>query len=137
MSKVVKYIDIENSDLITIFGVNDSLLNMIESKFGSTIFIRGNQIIISGEEAEIKALEAIFKELQYLVSKNGVLSEVDVKTAIQISTSDKADSEILSAQSSDNVIYKGVNSQIRGKTKTQIEYFQKVKKNDMQWHLEN
>lgn len=131
MSKSVKYIAVENSDLVTIFGVNDSLLNIIESKFQSTIFVRGNQIIISGEDSEVAVLESVFKELQYIVAKNGALSDADVKTAIKISTSSKPEAEILSAKSEDNIVYRGVNSHIRAKTKTQIDYFQKVKNNDI------
>lgn len=131
MSEVVKYINLENSDLVTIFGINDSLLNLIESAFESTIFVRGNQIIITGLEEEVKILESIFKELEYIVNKNNALTETDVKSVIQLSTVNKSNSEILSIKNDDNIIYKGFKNQIRGKTKTQVEYFQKVKENDI------
>lgn len=131
MPEIVKYINLEDNDLVSVFGTNDSLLNLIESAFESTIFVRGNQIVLTGREDEIKVLDSIFKELLYMIKKNGSLNETDVKTVIQLTTLNKSEPEIFSIKSEDNVIYKGFKNQIRTKTKTQIEYFKKVKKNDI------
>lgn len=131
MSEIVKYINLDDTDLVSVFGTNDSLLNLIESAFESTIFVRGNQIIITGEEDEVKVLDSVFKELLYMLKKNGVLNDTDVKTVIQLTTINKSTPETFSIKNDDNVIYKGFKNQIRTKTKTQIEYFQKVKKNDV------
>ena len=131
MSEVVKYINLNYTDLVSVFGANDSLLNLIESAFESTIFVRGNQIIITGNEEEVNVIESIFKELLYMVKKNGVLNDTDVKTVIQLTTVNKSTPETFSIKNDDNVVYKGFKNQIRTKTKTQIEYFQKVKTNDI------
>lgn len=131
MSEVIKYIDLDDTDLVSVFGANDSLLNLIESAFESTIFVRGNQIIITGNEEEVNVIESIFKELLYMVKKNGVLNDTDVKTVIQLTTLNKSTPETFSIKNDDNVVYKGFKNQIRTKTKTQIEYFQKVKTNDI------
>ena len=131
MSEVVKYINLDYTDLVSVFGANDSLLNLIESAFESTIFVRGNQIIITGNEEEVNVIESIFKELLYMVKKNGVLNDTDVKTVIQLTTVNKSTPETFSIKNDDNVVYKGFKNQIRTKTKTQIEYFQKVKTNDI------
>jgi phosphate starvation-inducible PhoH-like protein len=131
MSEVINYINLDDTDLVSIFGANDSLLNLIESAFESTIFVRGNQIIITGNEEEVTVIDSIFKELIYMVKKNGVLNDTDVKTVIQLSTINKSTPETFSIKNDDNVVYKGFKNQIRTKTKTQIEYFQKVKTNDI------
>lgn len=131
MSEIVKYINLEDTDLVSVFGANDSLLNLIESAFESTIFVRGNQIIITGNEEEVLVLDSIFKELLYMVKKNGVLNDSDVKTVIQLTTVNKSTPETFSIKNEDNVVYKGFKNQIRTKTKTQMEYFQKVKQNDI------
>lgn len=131
MSIVVKYINLDDTDLVSVFGTNDSLLNLIESAFESTIFVRGNQIVITGNEDEVKILDSIFKELLYMLKKNGVLNDTDVKTVIQLTTVNKSEPETFSIKNDDNIVYKGFKNQIRTKTKTQIEYFQKVKKNDV------
>lgn len=131
MAKVIKYLNLEDNDLVSVFGTNDSLLNLIETAFETTIFVRGNQIVLTGEEDEIKVLESIFKELIYMVKKNGSLNDSDVKTVIQLTTISKSEPETFSIKNEDNVIYKGFKNQIRTKTKTQIEYFQKVKKSDI------
>lgn len=131
MSEFVKYINLEDNDLVSVFGTNDSLLNLIESAFESTIFVRGNQIVLTGKEEEIKVLDSIFKELLYMIKKNGYLNDTDVKTVIQLTTLNKSETETFSIKNDDNIIYKGFKNQIRTKTKTQIEYFKKVKKNDL------
>ncbi len=131
MSEIVKYINLDDTDLVSVFGANDSLLNLIESAFESTIFVRGNQIVITGNEEEVKVLDSIFKELLYMVKKNGVLNDSDVKTVIQLTTVNKSAPETFSIKNEDNVVYKGFKNQIRTKTKTQMEYFQKVKQNDI------
>lgn len=131
MSEIVKYINLDDTDLVSVFGTNDSLLNLIESAFESTIFVRGNQIIITGEEEEVKVLDSIFKELVYMLKKNGVLNDTDIKTVIQLTTVNRAEPEAFSMKNDDNVVYKGFKNQIRTKTKTQLEYFHKVKKNDI------
>lgn len=131
MAEVIKHLNLEDNDLVSVFGTNDSLLNLIETAFEATIFVRGNQIILTGEEDEIRVLESIFKELIYMVKKNGSLIDSDVKTVIQLTTVNKSEPETFSIKNEDNVIYKGFKNQIRTKTKTQIEYFQKVKKSDI------
>ena len=131
MAEKVRYLNLEDTDLVAIFGSNDSLLNLIESAFESAIFVRGNQIVIKGEELEVKAIEAVFKELIYMLKKNGVLSDSDVKTVIQLVKVNDNSNKTFSVKNEDNVVYKGYKSLVRTKTKKQLEYFKKVKKNDL------
>src|SRR6056300_121402 len=131
MTEIVEYINLEDSNLVTIFGANDSLLNLIESAFDSTIFVRGNQIVLKGDEKEVNLLKSVFKELLYMIEKNGVLNDTDVKTVIQLATVNKVDPKEFSIKNKSNIIYAGYKNQIRAKTKTQIEYTETVLKNDI------
>jgi phosphate starvation-inducible PhoH-like protein len=131
MTEIVEYINLEDSNLVTIFGANDSLLNLIESAFDSTIFVRGNQIVLKGDEDEVNLLKSVFKELLYMIEKNGVLNDTDVKTVIQLATVNKVDPKEFSIKNKSNIIYAGYKNQIRAKTKTQIEYAETVQNNDV------
>jgi phosphate starvation-inducible PhoH-like protein len=131
MTEIVEYINLEDSNLVTIFGANDSLLNLIESAFDSTIFVRGNQIVLKGDENEVNLLKSVFKELLYMIEKNGVLNDTDVKTVIQLATVNKVDPKEFSIKNKSNIIYAGYKNQIRAKTKTQIEYAETVQNNDV------
>jgi phosphate starvation-inducible PhoH-like protein len=131
MTEIVEYINLEDSNLVTIFGANDSLLNLIESAFDSTIFVRGNQIVLKGDEKEVNLLKSVFKELLYMIEKNGVLNDTDVKTVIQLATVNKVDPKEFSIKNKSNIIYAGYKNQIRAKTKTQLEYTETVLKNDI------
>lgn len=131
MTEIVEYINLEDSNLVTIFGANDSLLNLIESAFDSTIFVRGNQIVLKGNEDEVNLLKSVFKELLYMIEKNGVLNDTDVKTVIQLATVNKVDPKEFSIKNKSNIIYAGYKNQIRAKTKTQIEYAETVQNNDV------
>lgn len=131
MTEIVEYINLEDSNLVTIFGANDSLLNLIESAFDSTIFVRGNQIVLKGDEGEVNLLKSVFKELLYMIEKNGVLNDTDVKTVIQLATVNKVDPKEFSIKNKSNIIYAGYKNQIRAKTKTQIEYAETVQNNDV------
>lgn len=131
MTEIVEYINLEDSNLVTIFGANNSLLNLLESAFDSTIFVRGNQVVLKGNESEVKLLKSVFKELLYMIEKNGVLTDTDVKTVIQLATVNKVDPKEFSIKNKSNIIYAGYKNQIRAKTKTQIEYAEEVQKNDI------
>jgi len=131
MTEIVEYINLEDSNLVTIFGANNSLLNLIESAFDSTLFVRGNQIVLKGNDSEVKLLKSVFKELLYMIEKNGVLTDTDVKTVIQLATVNKVDPKEFSIKNKSNIIYAGYKNQIRAKTKTQIEYAEEVQNNDI------
>ncbi len=124
-----KRIKIEEADLILILGYNDAYLRMIENKFHSTITVRGNEVIIKGDADEIKNLERIFRELSYMVKRNGSLEENDVATVLDLVTG--PGSELISNIEKDTIIYVGNKSVIRARTPKQIEYLQAVNTNDV------
>ena len=131
MTEKIKYINIEDNHLVSIFGTNDLLLKLIENAFDSVIFVRGNQIIIKGNQNEVDAIESVFNELTYMIEKNGVLNESDVKTVIRLVKVNDNTNETFSVSKIDNIIYRAFKDIIRAKTSSQIDYFKKVKNNDL------
>ena len=79
MQYIEKKLEIENTDLVSLLGINDSLLSLIENRFHASILFRGNTLNLKGTEAEITAIESVFKELHYMIKKNKILQQEEDK----------------------------------------------------------
>ena len=91
-------------------------------------------MIIKGEESEIPLIERIFNELIFLQNRQGTLTKGDVTLVIDLVLDSKKNFENhygISENDIENIILFKKNDFIRPKTKTQVEYFQKVKTNDI------
>lgn len=125
-----KKLTLEDSELSSFIGYNDNYLQLIENKFNAIITVRGNNVIIKGSPAEIKAIESIFKELKYMLKRRGTLNLQDVSTILGIVEVERNGEEVNSF-TGDSIIYKGARDAIKARTPVQKEYFQKVLKNDL------
>jgi phosphate starvation-inducible protein PhoH and related proteins len=123
-------ITLKEDNLIYIMGHDDKFLQLIENKFHSLITIRGNNVIVKGTPEEIKSIEKIFKELEYLIVRNGVLNLNDVKTVIGFVEQEISETKITKLESDANV-FVGINGQIRCRTRKQQDYYNKVQENDL------
>jgi len=132
-----KKIKIDGVDTFSLVGLNDANLQIIENRFDSTIVVRGEMISIRGESPEVGQLEKIFKELIFILNKNGSLTSNDVETVIDLVTSNGepalpgAATEGLSRDERDTVILYTKNQIIRAKTPGQREYLRQMRKNDI------
>ncbi|MGB9696208.1 MAG: PhoH family protein [Ignavibacteria bacterium] len=89
---------------------------------------------MKGEESEIPLIERIFNELIFLQNRQGTLTKGDVTLVIDLVLDSKKNFENhygISENDIENIILFKKNDFIRPKTKTQVEYFQKVKTNDI------
>jgi len=77
-------IELKSVDTVQLLGFNDAHLQLIEERFDATITVRGDQITLRGNQQEVTKLERIFKELLYILAKNGNLSPNDVDTVIDL-----------------------------------------------------
>ncbi len=86
-----------------------------------------------GEEEEIKQLERIFSELQFLLSKNGTLTANDVNTVLDlvVDITPVKVSQTKLKESGDVVVLFTKNSIIKAKTPTQRVYFDTAQRNDI------
>jgi len=107
---------------------------MIEERFDATITVRGDQIMLRGSPVETAKIEKIFKELIYILNKNGNLTPNDVDTVIDLVTvngsSPEVPKEIPGDDSDYSILYTRIGV-IKARTAGQKGYIQQVKKNDI------
>jgi len=121
MAEVTKKMTLENVDIMSLLGFNDSNLKIIEKRFSAVITVRGDSATFKGTEVETELIEKLFKEL---IS----LRENDVETILDLTLQGK---EIINEKEFDSIILFTKNDSIKAKTPGQTAYFQLVKKNDI------
>ena len=121
-------------DTMQLLGFNDANLQLIEDRFAATITVRGDQVTVRGSEGDTAKVEKIFKELIYILNKNGNLAPNDVDTVIDLVTvngsSPETSREIASDDSDYAILYTKVGI-IKPRTPGQKAYVQQVRKNDI------
>jgi len=128
---------VDGVDMVRLLGLNDTNLHVIEDHFDAAITVRGDSITFRGDQAQIEELEKIFKELIFILNKNGNLSINDVETVIDLIkvNGDQAIPKGLSGEVGpdeiENVVMFTRNGIIRAKTPGQREYIRQIKKNDI------
>jgi phosphate starvation-inducible PhoH-like protein len=134
---VERKIKIQGGDTFGLVGLNDSNLQIVENRFDSNIVVRGDVVTVRGEPSEVAQLEKIFKELIFILNKNGNLTTNDVNTVIDLVTVNEEPALPKSVASSvarddlDTVVLYSKNQIIRAKTAGQREYVRRVKENDI------
>jgi phosphate starvation-inducible PhoH-like protein len=132
-----KKLKIEGTDTLGLLGINDSNLQVIEKRFDATIVVRGDTITLRGEAPEVEQLEKIFRELMYLLNKNGSLTTYDVETVIDLISANgepalpKSIASAMSRDELDAVVLFTKNQILRAKTAGQRTYVREVHKNDI------
>lgn len=100
------------------------------------IIVRGDSVILKGEEKEIHILEKVFKELVFLQSRQGKITHNDIKLVIELTGGNDSNGAFknnygVNTSDIDNIIVYKKNDFIKPKTSSQIEYSKKVKENDI------
>ena len=131
---VERKLQLAGVDVVQLLGFNDANLQMIEERFDATITVRGDQIMLRGSPIETAKIEKIFKELIYILNKNGNLTPNDVDTVIDLVTvngsSPEVPKEIPGDDSDYSILYTRIGV-IKARTAGQKGYIQQVKKNDI------
>ena len=123
--------------MLALLGLNDANLLLIEDRFDARITVRGDTVAFRGDQQQVDHLEKIFKELIYLLNKNGALSAGDVETVIDLITvnGEPAVPRNIAAQVGgediETVVLFNRNGIIRAKTPGQREYVKQIRKNDI------
>jgi phosphate starvation-inducible protein PhoH and related proteins len=129
MEVVERKIKIVPADVASIYGPGDQNLQLIEQKFDAGIVARGDTVIVHGSPQEVAQIERVFKELSFILSKSGKVSQRDVTTVLDLITEGKEAS--IAEADLDSIVLYAHHDAIRAKTPTQKEYYQAVKKNDI------
>jgi len=134
---VERKIKLSGINTLALLGYNDTNLHLIEKKFDAGITVRGDNLILKGEKEEVEKVERVFKELIFILNKNGHLTENDVNIVIDLVKLDSEDATTTHRKRKhldddfDSIILFTKNGPIRAKTPGQIEYYRQVKKNDI------
>jgi len=129
-----KRIQLSGVDTVQLLGFNDANLQIIEDRFEANLTVRGDQVTLRGSAAEVTKIEKIFKELVYILNKNGNLTPNDVATVIDLVTVNGSPTEPqsdLSGEEGDSSILFTKVGVIKARTPGQKQYVQHVRKNDI------
>lgn len=128
MTVIEKRMTLENVDLMTLLGMNDANLKIIEDRFNAAIIVRGENVLIKGVLEEVNAIEKVIKEMIYVINTNGSLKISDIETILDLTTQGK---EIITEKEFDSIILYTKSDVIKAKTPGQINYLQTEAKNDI------
>jgi phosphate starvation-inducible PhoH-like protein len=132
MNIVERKIRLGDVNPVELFGTQESHLQLIENKFDTAITVRGDTVILRGESAEVRKIESIINELVYTLQRNGALSLTDVSMIIDLVHGGRAGQQPpITTEDLDSVILFGKKEVIRARTPKQMEYYQKVRSNDV------
>ncbi len=114
-------------DMVRLVGARDELLKLIEAAFDTSILVRGNEIVITGEPREADRVSKLFEELLELIDQGHVLTSESVGRSIDLIKDSDAQrpSQILG----DNVVTTHTGKPIRPKTAGQKSYVDSIREN--------
>jgi phosphate starvation-inducible PhoH-like protein len=124
-------------DMVMLLGLNDTNLCLIENYFDAAITVRGDTITCRGDQQQVDQLENIFKELVYILNKNGTLNIQDIETVIDLvkvngeSVVPKSVISQVSEADLENVVLFTRNGIIKSRTPGQREYLKQMRLNDI------
>ncbi|MFZ2323160.1 MAG: PhoH family protein [Ignavibacteriaceae bacterium] len=128
MTVAEKKITLNNIDMLSLLGVNDNNLHIIEDRFNSTISVRGDIVNIKGVLEEVELVEKVIKEMVYVLNTSGRLNRNDVETILNLTVEGK---EVINEEEFDSIVLYTKNDVVKAKTAGQKKYFQVANKNDI------
>lgn len=128
MTIAEKKLTVSNVDMMTLLGVNDANLQLLEDRFNSTITVRGDIFNIKGVLEEVEQIEKIIKEMIYVLNTSGKLQTSDVQTILDLTLEGK---EIINEDEYDSIVLYTKSDVVKAKTAGQKKYLQTAAKNDI------
>lgn len=95
-AKTIKIVVPAKQSMVEVLGHRDELLKVAEDEFQSQIVVRGNEITVSGDEADADAVANLFKELIDLGGKGRSFTVEDVSQIIELLRTTESPRKILS-----------------------------------------
>jgi phosphate starvation-inducible protein PhoH and related proteins len=116
----VKILVPAHHEMVGLVGAGDELLKVIQSSFDAQVFVRGNEIVLTGSVEETEQLSRLFHELIELMDRGHMLTRDAVGRSVEIvkSNGQTRPSEVLS----DTVVVTHTGKPIRPKTVGQKRY---------------
>lgn len=127
---IKKQIDLEDSERVfTLFGPQNSYLDLLEEEFSVTISSRGTQLDVSGSLEHIKTIQTLFNQLLALDDKGVKIKKADIITAIRMAKQGKLSQFVRMYE--EEITRNKDNKPIRVKNVGQRNYVEAIKKNDI------
>lgn len=125
-------ISIRGADPLLLLGQGDRHLKEIARNFDARITVRGSEIILKGEEKELKNIERIFTELILMLNRNGELRDADIETVVQlVKRGDASQTPVPQPGNNLPAIVYTKSAAIKPRTAGQHEFYQATQKNDI------
>ena len=128
MTAVEKKLTLDNVDMLSLLGMNDSNLKIVEDRFNAAITVRGENVMLKGVTEEVELIEKIFNEMSYVLNTSGKLTNDDVQMILNLSVEGK---EIIDEQEFDSIVLYTKHDAIKAKTAGQRKYVEAATKNDI------
>ena len=114
----------DNRLMVGLLGQRDELLRLVEAAFGGVeINVRGNEISVTGESAEL--VGRLFDELLLLLQQGHAVDAVNLGRTIEMVKADERPSEVLTAE----VLRSARGRTVRPKTSGQKRYTDAIRDN--------
>ncbi|GAB2485300.1 PhoH family protein [Alkalibacterium psychrotolerans] len=127
---IKKQIELEDSERVfTLFGPQNSYLDMLEEELDVSISSRGTQLEVEGSPERIKMIQSFFNQLLALDDKGIKIKKADVITAVRMAKQGKLSQFVRMYE--EEITRDKDNKPIRVKNVGQRNYVEAIKKNDI------
>jgi len=96
-------------------GPSDKNIKFIETKFKSTIVLRGNELLVNGSKEEIQVLQRLVIDMVNAIIRKGSISTSDIEILLQSQGGDKNDKN--SSPLDENIVLHTHKDPVYAKTK--------------------
>jgi len=128
MTAVEKRLTLDNVDMLSLLGMSDSNLKIVEDRFNAAITVRGENVMLKGVIDEVELIEKIFNEMSYVLNTSGKLTNDDVQTILNLTVEGK---EIIDEKEFESIVLYTKHDAIKAKTAGQRKYVEAATKNDI------
>ena len=116
-------------EYVSLFGMNDRNIALIEEECAVSMALRGSSIVISGEEEAVALAAEVLRILLEMVSRREPVDRVRIRYVISMVREGKADQVDEALHSVIAVTHRG--KQIRCKTAGQLRYVETIRNHDL------
>lgn len=120
-------IDIPAEHMQKIFGMQDSYIKKLERDFAVTVVNRNGQVVVSGEETQVKRAASVLQQLTILSDRGNEIEEQSVDYAITMGKESKE--QALTEIDTDLICHTVSGKPIKPKTLGQKAYVDAIRKN--------
>ncbi len=128
--EILMKMQLENpNEAVALFGVSDSHLKLLETELSVSIVTRGEELLVSGKEEEVRLTVEIADQLVAVIRKGINISSRDVLYAIEMGK--QGTLEYFADLYQEEITKNAKGKSIRVKTLGQRQYIQAIRKKDL------